>query len=149
MSHSHRSAVPPPPRRPRRGPEPGRTCRRRGVGKSCRCSARSSPRTSRPRCGRRPAVSAPESTPAPPAPPTPPSPTSPLIVPAHLLASRAAKVRDHHLDRKAIVYVRQSSPQQVAEHKESTARQYALVERALALGWPPGQVEVIDEDQGR
>jgi DNA invertase Pin-like site-specific DNA recombinase len=45
--------------------------------------------------------------------------------------------------------VRQSTPQQVSEHKESAARQYALAERALALGWPPGQVEVIDEDQGR
>ena len=45
----------------------------------------------------------------------------PVIVPAHLLASGAAKVRDHHLDRKAVVYIRQSSPQQVAEHKESTA----------------------------
>ena len=54
--------------------------------------------------------------------PTPTSPACPVIVPAHLLALRPAKVRDHHLDRKAIVYVRQSSPQQVAEHKESTAR---------------------------
>ena len=43
-------------------------------------------------------------------------------VPAHLRASRTAKVLDCHLDRKAIVYVRQSSPQQVAEHKESAAR---------------------------
>src|SRR5438067_562628 len=70
-------------------------------------------------------------------------------VPAHLLASRTAKVRDHHLDRKAIVYVRQSSPQQVAEHKESTARQYALAEVAVALGWPRDRVEVVDADQGR
>ena len=44
----------------------------------------------------------------------------PAILPAHLLAARSAKVRDHHLDRKAIVYIRQSSPQQVAEHKELT-----------------------------
>ena len=44
------------------------------------------------------------------------SPASPAVVavPAHLLASRAAKVRDHHLTRKAIVYIRQSTPQQVA-----------------------------------
>ena len=48
-------------------------------------------------------------------------------VPAHLEALRIAKILDHHLARKAIVYVRQSSPQQVAEHKESAARQYALV----------------------
>ena len=91
-------------------------------------------------------MSTPESTPAP---PTPTSPTSPLIVPAHLLALRAAKVRDHHLDRKAIVYVRQSSPQQVAEHKESTARQYALADVAVALGWLRDRVEIVDADQGR
>jgi DNA invertase Pin-like site-specific DNA recombinase len=71
------------------------------------------------------------------------------VVPAHLLASRAAKVRDCHLDRKAIVYIRQSSPQQVAEHKESAARQYALADLAVALGWPRDRVEVVDADQGR
>jgi DNA invertase Pin-like site-specific DNA recombinase len=79
------------------------------------------------------------------------SPAFPVIVPvpAHLLALRPAKVRDHHLDRKAIVYVRQSSPQQVAEHKESTARQYALADVAVALGWPRDRVEIVDADQGR
>src|SRR5215203_3590090 len=79
------------------------------------------------------------------------SSTSPAItpVPAHLLASSAAKVRDSHLSRKAIVYVRQSSPQQVADHKESTARQYALADLAVALGWPRDRVEVVDQDQGR
>ena len=81
--------------------------------------------------------------------PTPTSPACPVIVPAHLLALRPAKVRDHHLDRKAIVYVRQSSPQQVAEHKESTAREYALADVAVALGWPRDRVEVVDADQGR
>jgi hypothetical protein len=65
-------------------------------------------------------VSTPDSTPAPPAPTPAPCP---VFVPTHLLALRPAKVRDHHLDRKAIVYIRQSSPQQVIEHKESTARQ--------------------------
>jgi DNA invertase Pin-like site-specific DNA recombinase/DNA-binding transcriptional MerR regulator len=70
-------------------------------------------------------------------------------VPAHLLALRPAKVREHHLDRKAIVYIRQSSPQQVAEHKESTARQYALADVAVALGWPRERVEIVDVDQGR
>ena len=59
------------------------------------------------------------------------------------------KVRPFHLDRRAVVYVRQSTPQQVAEHTESTARQYALADRAVALGWAPARVEVIDEDQGR
>jgi len=74
---------------------------------------------------------------------------STTTLPGHLMASRTAKVRDHHLTRKAIVYVRQSSPQQVAEHKESTARQYALAEVAVALGWPRDRIEVIDADQGR
>ena len=48
----------------------------------------------------------------------------------------------------AIVYVRQSTQHQVMEHRESTARQYALADRATALGWPKAAVE-IDEDQGR
>src|SRR6516162_3808543 len=78
-------------------------------------------------------------------------PTGPAVttVPAHLAAARAIKVRDHHLNRKAIVYIRQSSPQQVAEHKESAARQYALADLAVALGWPRDRVEVVDQDQGR
>jgi DNA invertase Pin-like site-specific DNA recombinase len=79
----------------------------------------------------------------------PTSPASLAAVPAHLMASRAAKVRDCHLNRKAIVYIRQSSPQQVAEHKESAARQYALAELAVALGWPRDRVEIVDVDQGR
>jgi DNA invertase Pin-like site-specific DNA recombinase len=66
-----------------------------------------------------------------------------------LLALLPAKVRGHHLDRKAIVYIRQSSPQQVAEHKESAARQYGLSDVAVALGWPRDRVEVVDADQGR
>lgn len=61
----------------------------------------------------------------------------------------SAKLRDHHLKRSAIVYVRQSSAHQVHENRESTARQYALGERAVQLGWAGVQVEVIDEDQGR
>jgi DNA invertase Pin-like site-specific DNA recombinase len=91
-------------------------------------------------------VSRAESTPAR---PMPTSSADPAILPAHLLAARSAKVRDHHLDRKAIVYIRQSSPQQVAEHRESTARQYALADVAVALGWPRDRVEIIDADQGR
>lgn len=61
---------------------------------------------------------------------------------------RSEKIRDEHLRRQAIVYVRQSTQQQVIEHRESTARQYALADRAVSLGWPRGAVEVIDEDQG-
>jgi DNA invertase Pin-like site-specific DNA recombinase len=83
------------------------------------------------------------------APPIPTTPAGSASVPAHLLALRPAKIRDHHLDRKAIVYIRQSSPQQVAEHKESTARQYALADVAVALGWPRDRVEIVDADQGR
>ena len=62
---------------------------------------------------------------------------------------RSEKITDGHLQRIAIVYVRQSTQQQVLEHRESTARQYALADRAVALGWPSAAVEVIDEDQGR
>ena len=59
------------------------------------------------------------------------------------------KLRPWHLDRTAVVYVRQSTPQQVLDHQESTARQYALADRAVALGWPRSQVLVIDEDLGK
>jgi DNA invertase Pin-like site-specific DNA recombinase len=58
------------------------------------------------------------------------------------------KIRDWHLHRKAIVYIRQSTPQQVLEHRESADRQYSLVDRAKLLGWAQDRVEVIDEDQG-
>src|SRR2546427_11731333 len=61
----------------------------------------------------------------------------------------ASKLHDYHLQRLAIVYVRQSHPQQVVEHVESTAREYALVDRAVALGWACDRVVVIDEDQGQ
>ena len=60
-----------------------------------------------------------------------------------------SKVRPEHRRRAAFVYVRQSSPQQVERHRESTLRQYAFVERARELGWPPERIRVIDEDLGR
>jgi DNA invertase Pin-like site-specific DNA recombinase len=63
--------------------------------------------------------------------------------------SRSPKLKDWHLDRWAVVYVRQSTPQQVIDHQESTARQYALAGRAVDLGWSAGQVQVIDDDLGR
>jgi DNA invertase Pin-like site-specific DNA recombinase len=59
------------------------------------------------------------------------------------------KLRPWHLDRLAIVYVRQSTPQQVLDHRESTARQYALADRAVALGWPRDRVLTIDDDLGK
>ena len=58
------------------------------------------------------------------------------------------KIRPEHLDRAAVVYVRQSSRQQVLEHTESTRLQYALAGRAVALGWARSQVMVIDDDLG-
>jgi DNA invertase Pin-like site-specific DNA recombinase len=64
-------------------------------------------------------------------------------------AFRSDKITEAHLQRTAVVYVRQSTQQQVLEHRESTARQYALADRAAALGWPAAAVEVIDEDQAR
>src|SRR5256885_10748455 len=58
------------------------------------------------------------------------------------------KIRPEHRDRAAVVYVRQSSRQQVLEHSESTRLQYALAERAAALGWARSRVVVIDDDLG-
>jgi DNA invertase Pin-like site-specific DNA recombinase len=62
---------------------------------------------------------------------------------------RPPKLKPWHLDRLAVVYVRQSTPQQVSDHQESTARPYALAERAVALGWPGQRVRVIDDDLGK
>ena len=59
------------------------------------------------------------------------------------------KIRADHLRRQAVVYVRQSTPHQVRGNRESTVRQYALADRAKALGWPAAAVQTIDEDQGR
>ncbi len=57
-------------------------------------------------------------------------------------------VTPHHLCRKAIIYIRQSTPHQVLSNQESLRLQYALRERALSLGWAPTAVEVIDADLG-
>jgi DNA invertase Pin-like site-specific DNA recombinase len=59
------------------------------------------------------------------------------------------KVTATQLKRSAFLYVRQSTPRQVLEHTESTARQYALRKRAVALGWKDDQVIVIDSDLGQ
>ena len=59
------------------------------------------------------------------------------------------KVDERHLERLAVVYVRQSTRQQVLDHGESTRLQYALVQRAVGLGWPTSRVLVIDEDLGK
>jgi DNA invertase Pin-like site-specific DNA recombinase len=59
------------------------------------------------------------------------------------------KVAAEHLKRDAYLYIRQSSLKQVIENTESTKRQYALRERAVALGWSQEQVVVIDKDLGK
>jgi|SRR6516162_2858424 DNA invertase Pin-like site-specific DNA recombinase len=59
-----------------------------------------------------------------------------------------SKVKPSHTQRSAIVYIRQSSPAQVEYNRESTARQYALVDKACQLGWAKEQVIIIDEDLG-
>lgn len=60
----------------------------------------------------------------------------------------AAEIPSRYLRRRAAVYVRQSSPGQVANNLESQRRQYGLVDRATDLGWPRELVVVIDDDQG-
>lgn len=60
-----------------------------------------------------------------------------------------SKVEARHLKRAAYLYVRQSSLRQVFENQESTRRQYALRQRAVALGWPLEQIVVIDTDLGK
>jgi DNA invertase Pin-like site-specific DNA recombinase len=62
---------------------------------------------------------------------------------------RAEKIRAFHRERLAVVYVRQSTVQQVLDHQESTRLQYGLVSRAQALGWAADRVVVIDEDLGK
>ena len=59
-----------------------------------------------------------------------------------------AKIQPTHTQRAACIYVRQSTPSQVEHNRESTARQYALADRACQLGWSREQVVVIDEDLG-
>ena len=58
------------------------------------------------------------------------------------------KVTADHLKRDAYLYIRQSTVRQVFENQESTKRQYALRQRAIALGWPLDRIIVIDSDLG-
>src|SRR5664279_1214735 len=66
-----------------------------------------------------------------------------------MLATSPEKITLQHHARRAYVYVRQSSPQQVKQHQESRLNQYALVERAQALGWPRERIQIIDTDLGQ
>jgi hypothetical protein len=59
------------------------------------------------------------------------------------------KVKTTHLKRNAYLYVRQSTLRQVFENSESTKRQYALRQRAVALGWPEDRIIVLDSDLGQ
>jgi len=59
------------------------------------------------------------------------------------------KIRPEHLDRRALIYVRQSTPTQVREHTASAARQYDLTRCAHRFGWPESHITVIDQDQGQ
>jgi DNA invertase Pin-like site-specific DNA recombinase len=63
-------------------------------------------------------------------------------------AHTASKVTNSHLTRIAYLYVRQSTLRQVLTNTESATRQYALRQRAIALGWPDSQIITIDTDQG-
>ena len=59
------------------------------------------------------------------------------------------KVTSQHLEHDAYLYIRQSTPRQVLENTESTQRQYALRDRAVALGWPLERIHVLDSDLGK
>jgi DNA invertase Pin-like site-specific DNA recombinase len=77
---------------------------------------------------------------------TTPAPTPPN---GSLGRASSSKILPSHLEKLAIVYVRQSSHAQVLEHRESTARQYAFADQAVAFGWPRERVLTIDEDLGK
>ena len=66
-----------------------------------------------------------------------------------MVSEMSQKVRATHLQRNAYLYVRQSTLRQVFENTESTKRQYALKQRAVALGWPQERVVVVDTDLGQ
>src|SRR5437867_1927298 len=66
-----------------------------------------------------------------------------------LIGERSQKITPRHWRRQAYLYVRQSTLRQVVENTEITQRQYALRQRAVALGWPIEQVVVIDRDLGQ
>ena len=57
-------------------------------------------------------------------------------------------ITTHHLTRKAVIYIRQSTPHQVLSHQESLRLQYALRQRAISLGWRESDIETIDADLG-
>jgi DNA invertase Pin-like site-specific DNA recombinase len=73
----------------------------------------------------------------------------PVLRPALSAPPTDPRIMSRHLARRALIYVRQSSPSQVQRHPESARRQYGLADRAQALGWAAEQITIIDEDQGK
>ena len=57
-------------------------------------------------------------------------------------------ITPQHLTRKAVIYIRQSTPHQALSHQESLRLQYALEQRAISLGWHPEEVVIVDADLG-
>lgn len=77
------------------------------------------------------------------------SPIATYELPRHASAmSWSSKLGPSHFERSAIVYVRQSTANQVLSNRESAVRQHSLADLAVQFGWSPNRVEVIDEDQG-
>jgi DNA invertase Pin-like site-specific DNA recombinase len=76
---------------------------------------------------------------------------TPMLLPASPIAAepRSEKILRWHLERLAVVYVRQSTAQQGLDHRESTRLQYGLARRADALGWASDRIVVIDDDLGK
>src|SRR5580698_8934967 len=74
--------------------------------------------------------------------------TEPDLMPRPL-CGLSEKISRRHRERLAIVYIRQSTVQQVERHQESTRLQYALVDRAFHLGWARESIVVVDDDLGR
>src|SRR5437870_4490286 len=60
-----------------------------------------------------------------------------------------SKITNTHLDKQALIYVRQSTLLQVRHNSGSTARQYDLKQRALELGWSYNHIQIIDQDLGQ
>src|SRR5580693_3670098 len=84
--------------------------------------------------------------------PRPNSPVSSPVSSSHSPRSPLMpdlKITTDHLKRDAYLYIRQSTLRQVVEHGESTQRQYALRDRAIAAGWPVERVRIIDRDLGK
>ena len=72
-----------------------------------------------------------------------------MTLPRPVETGQHGKLENHHRERLAIVYVRQSTLQQVQDHQESTRRQYGLVDYARHLGWPDDRILIIDDDLGQ